>query len=210
MENTDFDTAVEFFAAGRKYLNNWDVDFKLMLRLCSEEAKACFITGDYDTMNVHINEIMSKDIPITDKFKAYETKILYQQEALQNYQESLDICIDVRKQLGMQVLENKHQSTLKIIYEFIKVNRALGKKTVEELANLPNLTDERLLMGQRMLCLMGNASFSVSVHECSSQPYLSAYMSFSDNLTPFYESRFNPHCFRSFHASRLEKRSSMA
>ena len=86
MENTDFDTAVEFFAAGR---NGWDVDFKLMLRLASEEAKVCFIKGDYDTMNVHINEIMSKDIPITDKFKAYETKILYQQEALQNYQEYL-------------------------------------------------------------------------------------------------------------------------
>ena len=116
-------------------------------------------------MNVHINEIMSKDIPITDKFKAYETKILYQQEALQNYQESLDTCIDVRKQLGMKVPENKPQSTLMIIYEYIKTNRALGKKTAEELVDLlPNLPDERILMGQRMLGLMGNASFSVSVH----------------------------------------------
>ena len=36
MENTNFDTAVEFFAAGRKYLGyGWDVDFKLMLRLAS-------------------------------------------------------------------------------------------------------------------------------------------------------------------------------
>jgi len=202
MENTDFDTAVEFFAAGRKYLGyGWDVDFKLMLRLCSEEAKACFIKGDYDTMNAHINEIMSKDIPITDKFKAYETKILYQQEALQNYQESLDICIDVRKQLGMKVPENKPQSTLMIIYEYIKTNRALGKKTAEELVgSLPNLPDQKVMMGQRMLGLMGNASFSVSVHECSSQPYLSAYMSFSYMSHIFLLlklSRFNLHCFRS-------------
>ena len=166
LRNGDFALAVEFFACGRKCLgpNPWEVNFDTMLKLCSEEAKATFITGDFDTMNVHIDEILSKDIPITDKYKAYEVKILYVQEVLQNFQKSLDIAIDVRRQLGMQAPKNKPHSTLKIVYEFLKTNRALGKMTAEDLlASLPDLSDERVIMGIRVLNLMGNASFSVSV-----------------------------------------------
>ena len=47
-----------------------------MLALCSEGANASYIIGDYDTMNQLIDEVLSMDISVKDKFKVYEVKIL--------------------------------------------------------------------------------------------------------------------------------------
>ena len=40
-----------------------------MLALCSEGANASYIIGDYDTMNQLIDEVLSMDISVKDKFK---------------------------------------------------------------------------------------------------------------------------------------------
>lgn len=78
------------------------------------------------------------------------------------FEKALSTAIDFRKQLGLSTLNNKPLNTLIIIKEFIKTKRALGKRTAEDISNLPELTDERIIMGQRMLELSASASFAVS------------------------------------------------
>ena len=105
-----------------------------MLTLCSEGANACFICGDLDTMNKLIAEVLSRDIPIHDKFNAYKVKVV-SYHANGEFNKALQTAIDFRRQLGLPTLKNKPVNTLTIIKEFIKTKRALGKRTAEDLMN---------------------------------------------------------------------------
>lgn len=82
LDNAEFDTAAVYFLSGREILgkNGWDIDFKTMLQLTSEAANAAYITGDFDNMNVLIDEVLNrKGISVKDKFRVYEVKILAEQ-----------------------------------------------------------------------------------------------------------------------------------
>jgi len=151
-ENAAFDSAAVYFKAGRKLLGprGWETLPETMLELSSEGANASYISGDINTMNELITEVMNQDIPIERKFNVYEVKSLAE-HATSNLSDSIDTCNEFRKLYGLPTIKNKPAHLLVVIKEFMKVNRALGKRTAEDLANLPELTDERIVMGQKML-----------------------------------------------------------
>jgi predicted ATPase len=162
-DHAAFDTAAVYFKAGRELLgsNAWvegEDEFNTMLKLCCEEANSCYIIGDYDTMNVLINEVLSKDVPIKDSFKVYEVKILAM-KAKHQFLDAITTAMDVRRQLGLSAPPNKPTSTLTVVKEYIKTNRAVKGRTAEELVALPELKDERIIMGQRMLELLMSACY---------------------------------------------------
>ena len=174
-DHAAFDTAAVYFKAGRELLgsNAWEEgedEFNTMLKLCCEEANACYIIGDYDTMNVLIEEVLSKDVPIKDSFKVYEVKILAM-KANHQFLDAITTALDVRRQLGLSAPPNKPPSTLTVVKEYIKTNRAVKGRTAEELVALPELKDERIIMGQRMLELLLAACYQ-------GQPTLFPLMSF--------------------------------
>ena len=154
-KNAAFDTAVVYYRTGRQLLgdNSWDTNGEMMLQLCSEEAKACFINGDLVSMKLLIDEVLSKDITIADKFKAYEIKILAASGEAK-FGEAADTAIEVRKQLGLPTPANKPASILIVLKEYFKTSRMLGNRTPEELASLPKMQDRRIKMGNRMLELL--------------------------------------------------------
>ena len=144
--------AAEYLALGRKQLgpSGWETDKPLSLQLYCEGASLAYRTGDTSTMDVLLDEVLSRpDLTVMEKFRAYEIKIIAHQSADQ-YHESLTLGLDVLKQLGLPALKNKPRSVVSIVYEYIKTDRALGKRTAEELAGLPRLTDERIGMGLRI------------------------------------------------------------
>jgi len=151
-ENAAFDSAAVYFKAGRKLLGSrgWDTLPETMLELSSEGANASYISGDNNTMNELISEVMNQDIPIERKFNVYEVKSLAE-HATSNLSDSIDTCNDFRRLCGQPTIKNKPTNILLVIKGFMKANRALGKRTAEDLANLPELTDERIVMGQKML-----------------------------------------------------------
>ena len=61
-----FDAAAVYFKAGRELMgeDGWANDQKMMIRLCSEGANACFIfiSNDLDTIHKFIDEVINKDI----------------------------------------------------------------------------------------------------------------------------------------------------
>ena len=71
------------------------------------------------------------------------------------HHESIALGIHVRQQLGLSTPKDEPASKLKSFLGYIKTNHILGKRTAEQLANLPELTDERIyVMGQRILELL--------------------------------------------------------
>ena len=112
-------------------------------------------------MNIFIEGVLGrKDISAEDKFRVYETKILAMHSE-GTFTDALTLAIDVRKQLGLKTPPNKPASKLTILKEYIKTSRVLGSMTAEEIASLPKLTDQRIIMGQRMLELMITSTFMV-------------------------------------------------
>ncbi|EJK70311.1 hypothetical protein THAOC_08341 [Thalassiosira oceanica] len=144
--------AAEYLALGRKQIgpSGWETDRSLTLQLYSEGANLAYRTGDTNTMNILLDEVLSRpDLTIMEKFRAYEIKIIARQSADQ-YHESLKLGLEVLKQLGLPVLDDKPRSKISVVIEYLRTKRALGKRTAEELASLPRLTDERIGMGLRI------------------------------------------------------------
>lgn len=173
LEKSDFDTAADYFKAGRKQLNDisyWDDDKirPILLELCSEGAHTCYITGEHDITNEFIDEVLHHGHTIQEKFRVYEVKMLAVM-AKGNYQESLSLGLEVRKQLGLstpsynRTTNNKVISTMIILKRYTETSRKLGNRTAEELASLPELKDERIIMGQRMLELLLTSCYPVSI-----------------------------------------------
>ena len=133
-----------------------------MLKMCSEGANSCYICGELNTMQLMIDEVIDQDIPIQDKFCVYEVKVL-SSYAAREIDDALETVLSFRKQLGLPTFKNKkHISKLTILKEVMKTNRALANKTAEEISSLPLLTDDRIIMGQRMLESVVSAAYSVS------------------------------------------------
>ena len=98
-ENAAFDSAAEYFKAGREVLGGWDIDRHMMLKMCSEGANSCYICGELDKMQEMIDEVIDQDIPIQDKFCVYEVKVL-SSYAAREFDAAIETVFSFRKQLG--------------------------------------------------------------------------------------------------------------
>jgi len=161
-ENTAFDLAAVYFKAGRELLGScgWGLDQQTMIKLCSEGANSSLLSGDLITMNNLIEEVLYQDIPVADKFKVSVVKVIAAYGA-GKFNEAMNVAFDFRRQLGLPTIKNKPAHTFTIIREFVKTNHAIGKRTAEEIASMPPVTDDRIIMGQRMLELCAGSCYQV-------------------------------------------------
>jgi len=161
-ENAAFDAAAIYFKAGRGLLGPtaWEESPNAMLQLCTEGASACFIAGDIEMTNALVEDVLRRDVPIREKFRAYEVKILLLQ-ASQRFDEAITTALDIRRQLGLKSPANKATSTATTLKEYIKTRRALKKLTSNDIVALPDLEDERIVMGQRLLELLVPSTYQV-------------------------------------------------
>lgn len=103
-------------------------------------------------MDMLVEELLSKDLPIERVFQAYEVKILAAQAA-NKFDEAIQVALEVRRQLGFKSIPKKPMKVT-ILREFIKTNKAVKGRSAEELAALPILTNEKVAMGMQMLELV--------------------------------------------------------
>jgi len=155
-----FEEAADCFEKGRLRLGErgWEIDHDTMLKLCSEGANARYVTGDIESAQQMVDEVLSRDISIQEKFRVYEVKMLVEQGSGRHH-ESITLGIEVRRQLGLPTPPNKPVSKFAIFAGYLKTSFLLYGRTVEELAGLPDLNDETVKMGQRILELMCTSCF---------------------------------------------------
>ena len=158
--NGAYSLSVIYFEKGRKLLNDaWDIDSDIMLQLCSNEANARFVIGDNQVMDMLINQVLGrKDIDIQDKATAYEVKII-SSIVKYDYNMAINTAMHVRRELGLQAPANKSYSKLMVAKEIMKTNRLLKRYTAEDIAALPKLSDDRIILGQRLFDLIYSAVF---------------------------------------------------
>lgn len=140
--------------------NAWDddgVDSNRLVELYIKEAQARFVLGHLDIMQSLVEELLSKDLSIQQVFEVYEVKILAAQAA-NDFDVAISVALEVRQKLGFKAIPTK-PSMLTVLREFRKTNKAVAGRSAEELAALPTLTDERVMIGQRMLELLCTSTY---------------------------------------------------
>jgi len=157
---TNYEAASIHFSTGRQQLgdNGWSIDEETMLKLCSEDALASYLNGDLEDMKILIDDVLGRDLTVEQKFRCYEVKML-SGRAAGLIVETLNLGLEIRRQLGLYTPPNKPASTIAILANFIKTNRALGGRSAQDLASLPALTDEKIVMGQRILEILLTCSY---------------------------------------------------
>lgn len=159
--NGAYSLAVVYFEQGRRLLGDkaWDIDRDIMLQLCSNEANSRFVIGDNKLMEKLVDEVLDRnDIDIKQKFIAYEVKIMSSIVKF-DYDMAINTAMHVRRDLGLPAPANKSYSKLTVAKELMKTNRLLKRYTAEDIAALPKLSDERIILGLRVLDLIYVAVF---------------------------------------------------
>eukprot|EP00985_Skeletonema_marinoi_P000183 scaffold58_cov79-Skeletonema_marinoi.AAC.1 len=120
-ENAAFDTAKVYFKAGHEVLGSrgWEGDYSTMLDLCSDGANACFLTGDFVSMNDLIEEVLSKDIDTKEKYRVSEIKVK-SLLTVGKANEAINAALDFRRQLGLPAPQKKAASKFTITREYIR------------------------------------------------------------------------------------------
>ncbi|MEA5552793.1 AAA family ATPase [Anabaena cylindrica UHCC 0172] len=134
-DSTAYESAIKFFKMGLEMLLNdsWQTHYQLTLNLYVETIEVEYLNTNFEQAEKLFDIFIQNSKNILDTVKVYEKKI--QSYVSQNrMREALDMDLQVLKMLGVNLSE-KPPAELRI----------------EELANLPEMTDPSKLAAMRML-----------------------------------------------------------
>lgn len=142
-----YDSAAKYFEHTMQLLgeNAWDKHYQLMFEASMLHAECMHLTGSFTEADKLFSALMDKATNKTDRARVIMLQTLSYTMQLKR-QKAIDICLKGLETLGMQAA--RKPNPLKIVAELFKVLRAVRKKSVDDLLNIPPLTepDQKLIM----------------------------------------------------------------
>jgi predicted ATPase/signal transduction histidine kinase/tRNA A-37 threonylcarbamoyl transferase component Bud32/DNA-binding Lrp family transcriptional regulator len=134
-DSTAYESAVKFFKMGLELLaeNSWQTHYKLTLNLYVETIETEYLNTNFEEAETLFNVVIQHSQNILDTVKVYEKKI-QSYVSQSRMREALDIDLQVLEILGVTLSKNLPLEL-----------------RIEELANLPEMTDPAKLAAMRML-----------------------------------------------------------
>ncbi|MEG4352573.1 AAA family ATPase, partial [Microcoleus sp. LAD1_D3] len=136
--------------------SSWQTQYDITLALYVEAAEAAYLCGQFDEMERLVPIVLQQGKALLDKVKVYEVKIsayLMQNKPL----EAVHTGLTVLKLLGVSLPKNP--SNLDILLGLMGTKLALRGKRIEDLINLPEMTDPDKLAAIRILSIVSSASY---------------------------------------------------
>jgi len=144
-----FERTFGYFKAGMDLLGKrcWEEEPELALDLHIHGAEAASLCTDYAEMERLVEVALRHAGTLLDKTRVYEIKI--QAYAVQNrLAESLDFALPVLEALGFPLPRKPRK--IHILWEWLKLELSLMGKRLEDLGDLPEMTDPRYLAAFRI------------------------------------------------------------
>ncbi|MEG4804853.1 AAA family ATPase [Microcoleus sp. ARI1-B5] len=135
-----YESAVKYLRVGMGLLpeDSWQSQYELTLSIYESTAEAEYLNIKFEESKKLIDIILAKAKNLLEKVNTYELYI--QSYTAQNrLAEALNTGLEVLKILGISFPQNPN--TLNIMAGLIYTKFSLGTKRVEDLANLPEMTD---------------------------------------------------------------------
>ncbi len=155
---TAYEQGLNYLTIGLKLLSidAWQNEYDLALALHTEASVAAYLTGDFERLQ-HITEIGLKQAKsLFDKLKIHEVQILTC-IAQKKYQTAIEIGLSVLKLLGFRF--PKKPNKINIILSLLQTKITLIGKPVENLMNLPAMTEPKILAVMEMLNVISAACY---------------------------------------------------
>lgn len=158
LQKSAFAAALKYMAMGIRYVgdDNWS-DYDLMLRLRTGAMEVAYCQADFESMSGHMDSILSRDIPIDDKVRAYTVRISYL-GSCERYMDALSVACSVLRDLGLVTLPLA-PSLFKIVKELGKTKRMVKDHSVSTLLALPMMEDPRRIAAMGILDKMATFAY---------------------------------------------------
>ncbi|MEO1402088.1 MAG: AAA family ATPase [Cyanobacteria bacterium J06635_1] len=155
--STAYAAAVNYLAAGLAGIDGWQRGYSLALALHEEAAEAAYLNGDFEQMSQWLVAIFENAANLLDTVKAYEVQI-QAYVAQDRPVDAVKTALDILKKLGIRLSEQPSQYA--VSFAIWRTQRALAGRHVEDLADLPTMTEPTQLAAMRILAsVISPASF---------------------------------------------------
>jgi len=147
---TAYGATVNYLTVGRSCLtdSSWESEYDLTLALYESAADAAYLIGDFYQQEQLVEIVLNNAKSLLDKLKAYEIKIVSyfaQSQCL----EAVKVKLSILNLLGINFPEEPSSSDVQLALAETQSN--LGDKSIEDLINLPEMTDPDKLLAMRVL-----------------------------------------------------------
>ncbi len=150
--------ALSYFKAGLQLLepNSWQIQYELSLALCVAAAEAAYLSCEFDAMDHFGGIVLNNARTLLDQVNVYQIQI--QANILKNQsREAIRIALSVLRQLDVDLPDNPDLSHF--MQGLQDTQQALGGKEVEDLNQLPVMTEAEPLAAMQILSSIGSASY---------------------------------------------------
>jgi diguanylate cyclase (GGDEF)-like protein/PAS domain S-box-containing protein len=155
-----YHAAYQYATTGLSLLSaeSWQHQYDLTLALSLEAMDTAYLAGDFDTTYRLCETILQQSPTLQDHVHVYETRISagFAQNRLA---ETVQIALDALRLLGVTLPEQPDEHD--IVATFEETRAMLADWTMEELLNLPPMTDEQLLAAMRIMVSMYAAVYNM-------------------------------------------------
>ncbi|MGP1386279.1 MAG: trifunctional serine/threonine-protein kinase/ATP-binding protein/sensor histidine kinase [Thainema sp.] len=158
---TAYRSTIGYFTTGISLLPDdaWERRYELTLALYTEAAEAARLSGEFELMETWIQTVLQQATGLLDKMKVYEVRLQAYQVQGQQLQ-AVELGREVLQQLDIWIPESVNP--VEIQHQVEKTLAALGDRKIEDLLDLPNMTDAQALAALQML-----AHLVPSVHQAA-------------------------------------------
>ncbi len=160
LETIAYDIALSYFQKGLFLLRDsgWQSDhqYTLCLNLHIKCAEAFYLSGNYTGMSKIITEVENNARHLLDKIKIYEVEI-QSLIAQSHLNQAITKALEALTLLGENIQENP--TRLQLLLSYLKTKYLLKRKQVNDLLNLPAMTDPHKLAIMRILFRIGTPAY---------------------------------------------------
>jgi predicted ATPase/signal transduction histidine kinase/tRNA A-37 threonylcarbamoyl transferase component Bud32 len=158
--STAYQSAFNYLQIGLELLakNSWFDQYELTLALHLEAAETAYLNGNFEFMEQLANQVLQQAKTVLDKVKIYEVRI-QAYNAQNKLSEALKITIEVLKLLGLNFPEQPTEEDITQALQAIQ--SILSGKSIEDLLNLPPMTDPYQLSIMQIIDVATNAIYAV-------------------------------------------------
>jgi PAS domain S-box-containing protein len=151
-------SARAYFAAGMALLDetDWDRHYALMFSLWLERAECAFLTGEFDKAEALIAELLTRGQSKVDLATVYYLQVLLHILNSEN-QQAIDTTLTCLRLFNIDI--PAHPSWEQVQGEYETVWRNMAGREIEELIDLPLMTDPELQVAMRLLAVLSDPAY---------------------------------------------------
>jgi predicted ATPase/signal transduction histidine kinase/DNA-binding NarL/FixJ family response regulator/tRNA A-37 threonylcarbamoyl transferase component Bud32 len=158
---TAYESAIRYLkvALGLLAVNSWQSQYELTLALYESAVETAYLNCDFEQMEKWATVVLQQAKTSIDKMKVYEVKIQAYMAQVKQL-EAVKMGLQALERLGVKLPEVPSASDIEQVLAKTAAN--LTGKNVEDLINLPLMTDVDKVAATRLLASMGSPTYQAA------------------------------------------------